>query len=65
MKLYLIKNASYDDKKVAADNMEEALHKYRDYLETAISQDYSSEKVFQDVSECKYLGIYQEDSIIK
>lgn len=65
MKLYLIKNISYNDKKVAAENMEQALSKYRKYLSDSISVDYSSEEVFKNVIECKCLGEYYDEDIIK
>lgn len=68
MKLYLIKNIQYNDRKVdrkvAAENMEQALSKYRKYLSDS-SIDYSSEEVFENVTECKYLGEYYDEDIIK
>lgn len=65
MKLYLIKNSSYEDRKVIADNMEEALYKYRKYLDTAISFDYSVDNIFGDITECIYMGKYQDEDIIR
>ena len=64
MKLYLIKNIQYNDRKVAAANMEQALSKYRKYLSDTISVDYSSKEVFKNVTECKYLGEYHADEDI-
>ena len=46
-------------------NMEQALSKYRKYLSDTISVDYSSEEIFENVTECKYLGEYHEEDIIK
>lgn len=65
MKLYVVRNTRCDDKKVAAANMEDALHKYRNWLEQAVDYDYSVEDIFESVSECKCVGDYQEEDIIK
>lgn len=64
MKLYEIKNDDYGTKRVAAENMGEALSKYRDYLDNHIRIDYSSQEVYNKVTSCELIGEYQEDDII-
>ena len=61
MKVYQIVNEDYHTKRVLAENMEQALHKYRKYLDTAIYADYSAEDVFTKVKSCEYQGEYVED----
>lgn len=66
MNLYLIKNSEYENKRVVAENMSQALLKYKNYLEKTISCDYSYELIFSKITECKFLDIYEEeDDLIK
>ena len=64
MKLYEIKNGDYETKKVAAENMEEALAKYRKYLQEHINYDYSYMAIFNQITSCNYLSEYEEDGVI-
>jgi hypothetical protein len=64
MKLYEIKNGDYETKKVAAENMEEALVKYRKHLQEHINPDYSYMAIFDQITSCNYISEYQEDNII-
>ena len=48
MKLYRIKNSKYEEKQVAAEDMGEALDKYRKYLREHINSDYSDYDVYID-----------------
>ena len=64
-KIYDIKNVDVNySKKVIASNMEEALIKYKKYLEKRISADYSYEKIFDDIKSCTFEGFYKEDEYI-
>ena len=64
MKLYEIKNNDYETKKVAAENMDEALVKYRKYLFDHINSDYSYMAIFNQITSCIYLSEYQGDDVI-
>jgi hypothetical protein len=64
MKLYRIKNKNYEEKQVAAEDMGEALEKYRNYLRDHISIDYSDYEVCQNITSCTYVSEYQEDDVI-
>ena len=64
MKLYEIKNSDYETKKVVAENMEEALVKYRKRLQELINPDYSYMVIFNQITSCNYLCEYQEDNVI-
>lgn len=66
MKLYeiRIKNGEYETKKVAAENMEEALVKYRKYLQEHINADYSYMAIFNQIASCQLIGEYQEVDVI-
>lgn len=62
--IYLIKNSDFETKKVVAENMEDALAKYRQYLRDHISVDYSSMEVFVHITSCEFVGEYHEDDMI-
>lgn len=64
MKLYEIKNDDYETKKVVAENMEEALVKYRKHLQERINPDYSYMTIFDRITSCNYISEYQEDNVI-
>ena len=64
MKLYRIKNSHYDEKQVAAEDMGEALDKYRKYLREHINIDYSDYEVYQGITSCTYVSEYEEDGVI-
>jgi hypothetical protein len=65
MNLYEIKNNDYETKRVAADNMEEALTKYRKHLQEHINPDYSYMTIFEQITSCRCIGEYEEDNVIK
>lgn len=65
MKLYEIKNEDYETKRVAADDMGEAMDKYRRYLHDHINIDYSDYEIFKKIKSCTCLGEYQNDDIIQ
>lgn len=62
--IYLIKNSDFEPKKVVAENMEDALSKYRQYLRDHISVDYSYMEVFAHITSCEFIGEYYEDDMI-
>lgn len=64
MKLYEIKNNDYETKRVVADNMEEALTKYRKHLQEHINPDYSYMAIFNQITSCNYLGEIEDDGVI-
>ena len=64
MKLYRIKNRNYEEKQVAAEDMGEALDKYRQYLRDHINIDYSYYEVYQNITSCTYVSEYQEENVI-
>lgn len=64
MKLYRIKNNNYEEKQVAAEDMGEALDKYRKYLREHINIDYSDYAVYQGITSCTYVSEYEEDGVI-
>lgn len=63
-KLYLIKNEDYDDKMVVAEDMGEALSKYREYIRKNLSYNYSVDKIFGTITSCEYIRDYEEADII-
>ncbi len=63
-KLYLIKNEDYDDKMVVAEDMEEALSKYKEYIRKDLSYNYSADKIFGTIISCEYIRDYEEADII-
>lgn len=65
MKIYEIKNNDYETKRVVAENMEEALTKYRKHLQVHINADYSYMAIFNQITSCHYIGEYEEDDVIK
>jgi hypothetical protein len=64
MNIYEIKNNDYDTKKVVAEDMEDALAKYRKYLYYHISVDYSYMEVFKHITSCEFVREYNEDDMI-
>ena len=62
--VYLVKNSDYEDKKVVACNMLEALRKYEDYLTTSLSYDYSPRKLMSTITSCECLGEYVYEDVI-
>ena len=65
MKLYQIKNSHYTEKQVVAEDMGEALDKYRKYLNEHINIDYSDYEVYKCITSCTYIGEYEDPVIIK
>ena len=65
MKLYRIKNNNYEEKQIAAEDMGEALDKYRKYLRDHIGIDYSDYDVYQNITSCTYVSEYEDPDIIK
>ena len=65
MKLYRIKNNNYEEKQIAAEDMGEALDKYRKYLRDHINIDYSDYEVYQSITSCTYVSEYVETEYIK
>ena len=63
-KKYEIKNDQYETKIVVAEDMGEALSKYKKYLETTISVDFPYIPVFKAITSCKMIGTYAEDDYI-
>lgn len=64
MKLYRITNNSYEEKQVAANDMGEALDKYRKYLRDHLNIEYSDYEVYQCITSCTYVSEYVETGII-
>ena len=64
-KIYLIKNEDYEDKKVIAEDMYDALYKYKEYLRDHISYDYSVIECFGQITSCEYLGDFNEEDYIQ
>lgn len=62
-KIYQIKNSNYDTKKVVAENMFEALEKYKKHLENTISWDYPLP--IDTITDCVCLGDYEEEDLIQ
>lgn len=65
MKIYSVQNSDYEEKKVVAENMLEALRKYDSYLHTALSYDYSPMKILESVTAVQLIGNYEEEDLIK
>lgn len=64
MQLYEIKNEDYETKRVAANDMREALAKYEKYLESHFNGDYSYIETFRKVTTCVCLGEYIQSDVI-
>jgi uncharacterized protein (UPF0333 family) len=65
MKLFEIINPADENVKVAAVDMKDALSKYLNHLINRINADYSYTSIFEQITECKYIGEYVEENIIK
>ncbi len=63
-KLYLIKCEDYDDKMVVAEDMEEALNKYREYIRKNLPFNCSVTYIFKKITSCEYIRDYEETDII-
>ena len=62
--IYSIENSDYESKKVVAENMMDALCKYKAYLHDHINSDYSYMEIFTNITSCTYIGEYKEDDMI-
>lgn len=62
--IYLIENTDYESKKVVAEDMGDALDKYKRHLHDHISHDYSYMEIFTNITSCNYIGEYNEDDMI-
>jgi hypothetical protein len=62
--IYQIKNSDYETKKVVAPDMGAALYKYKKHLDEHISVDYSSQEIYEKVTSCELVGVYQENDMI-
>ena len=64
MQLYEIKNEDYETKRVAANDMREALTKYANYLSNHFNADYSYIETLRTVTSCVCVGEYKQDDVI-
>ena len=62
---FKIENNDYDTKYVIAEDALLALKKYKDYLETHISYDFSAQAVFEKIKNVSLIGEYVEDDLIR
>ena len=64
-KIYLIKNIDYEDKKVVAKDMKEALQKYENYIYKSTGYDFSPMQTIGTITSCEYIGPFEEEGLIK
>ena len=62
--IFLIENADYETKKVVAEDMGDALGKYKKHLHDHLNPDYSYMAIFTSITSCKRIGEYKEDDMI-
>lgn len=62
--IYLIENTDYESKKVVAEDMGDALGKYKWHLHDHLNPDYSYMAIFTNIISCTRIGEYKEDDII-
>ena len=59
-----MKECTEYNKKVVADDMLDALRKFKNYISERISADYSYEEVFEKIRSCTYKGVFEEEDYI-
>jgi len=59
-----MKSCTEYNKKVVADDMLDALRKFKSYLSERISADYSYEEVFQAIRSCTFEGTFDDDEYL-
>lgn len=61
---YLIKNDKYDSKFVIANDVQDAIKKYYDYLQTHLNYDVSPAEILSGVTNVSLEDIYKEEDYI-
>ena len=53
-KIYVIENAKFDTKKIVAENMEEALSKYREFVYSVTKCNTDTDEIMDNIDACEY-----------
>lgn len=61
---YLIKNDKYDSKFVIANDVQDAIKKYHDYLQANLNYDVSPAEILRGVTNVSLEDIYKEEDYI-
>ncbi len=61
---YLIKNDKYDDKFVIANDVQDAIKKYYDYLQSNLNDDVSPVEILRGVASISLVDTFNEEDTI-
>ena len=61
---YLIRNDKYDDKFVIANDVQDAIKKYYDYLQAHLNYDVSPTEILKGVANISLIDTFNEDDTI-